>query len=181
MLFDDDAPLCPAFNALVLEIARDAMPQGWDAIPDAPATLADLVAYWRAHGRIAVNSNNRFGLAVGEPQAYWAFRAWHDLLHVHHDTGEAWTMAGERAMAELHHEELIRRLGDTRQADYYADLIRVEIDAANGFYVRTCEWPEQPRQFAIGWLLGRGWKPSEIEAYAKEPAHSALALDSVGG
>ena len=99
MLFNTETPLCPAFNTLMLEIARDEMPQGWEAIPDAPATLADLKNYWHVHGRIAVNSNNRFGLVVGEPNAYWAFRAWHDLLHVFNDDGPEWSMAGERAMA----------------------------------------------------------------------------------
>lgn len=175
-LLSTEKPLCPAFNQLMLDIANEKMPQGWDAIPDAPATLEDLKDYHRETGRVAVNSNNQHGLTVGEPEAYWAFRAWHDLLHCENDEGTRWTMDGERRMADLHHEELRKRL-PPRLADFYADLIRVEVDYANDLYVKTGLWPENPREFAIGWLLARGWAP-EIAALSQG---RELAVNSVGG
>lgn len=163
-LLKTEAPLCRGFNDLMLEIARDALPGGWDAIEGAPDTLSDLKDHYARTGRIAVNVNSRFGLTTGDPEAYYAFRAWHDLLHVLHDEGDRFTIPGERRMARLHREEIVRRIGDTTLAHFYADLIQVEVDVANDLYVQTGQWPEAARQFAIGWLLGRGWAPGAIKA-----------------
>lgn len=164
-----EEPFCPEFNALMLTIANEVMPQGWDAIEEAPDTLADLKAYYARTGRIAVNATSRFGLTVGEPEAYYAFRAWHDLLHVLHDGSDRFTIPGERAVANLHREELVRRLGDTDKAHFFADLIQVEVDAANNLYVKTGAWPASPREFAIGWLLGKGWEPQRLAQHAEAP------------
>ena len=154
-------PLCPAFNQLVLAIARDLMPEGWDVIEDAPDTLEELLEYYEKHGRVAVNVESRHGCTVGDPETHYAFRAWHDLIHVLNPIEAAFNLEGEKWAAEKHRQEIYRRLGYTPEAAFFGALIEIEIVAQNAHYLRLGFWPEDPRAFAERWLKDRGFKQPE--------------------
>ncbi|SKB49958.1 hypothetical protein [Sphingopyxis flava] len=160
-----DVPLCPAFNQLILAIARDLMPEGWDVIPDAPDSLEELREYYVKHGRVAVNVESRHGCTVGDPEVHYAFRAWHDLIHVCNPNEAAFTLDGEKYAANAHREEIYRRLGYTPEATFFGALIEIEIVAQNAHVLRLGYWPEDPRAFALRWLHDRGFEaPRSIAA-----------------
>lgn len=175
---DKTVPLCPTFTALVHLIAKDLLPEGWDVIPDAPNTLPDLIAYYREHNRIAINVESRHGATVGDLEAHYAFRAWHDYLHVldyerHKD--EDFTLAGERRVADMHRQELVRRLGYTPEANWMGALVQIEIVAANQFKLRFGDWAPDSRAFALRWLKDRGFdRPASLGGTVFAPAKPSI-------
>lgn len=179
-------PLCPTFTRLVYSIACDLMPEGWDVIPDAPDTLPDLRAYYHANKRIAVNIESRHGCTVGDLEAHYAFRAWHDLLHVLDAAGDAeFNLQGERRMAHRHREEIIARIGYGLEAIWMGALIEIEIVAQNAHKLRLGVWPDQ-RPFALRWLKDRGFdRPRSLGGSIFNTPIGApdpwLAVNSVGG
>lgn len=163
------APICPDFNKLVLAIARDLMPEGWDVIPDAPDTLADLRAYYEEHGRIAVNVESRHGCTIGDPEVHYAFRAWHDLIHVLNADQAVFDLPGEKVAADRHREEIYRRLGYTPESAWYGALIEIEIVAQNAHAIRHGYYPPDQRAFAERWLKDRGWeRPASLGQPSKD-------------
>lgn len=153
-----DVPLCPAFTHLAHSIARDLMPEGWDVIPNAPDTLPDLRDYYHENKRIAVNTESRYGCTVGDLEAHYAFRAWHDLLHVlDPDAGSAFDLEGERRMANRHRQQIVDRIGYSADSAFMGALVEIEIVAQNAHKLRLGIWPEDPRAFALRWLDDRGF------------------------
>lgn len=151
-------PLCGAFNSLILAIARDLMPEGWDVIPNAPDTLAEARAYYEKNGRVAVDVESRHGCTVGDPEAHYAFRAWHDLIHICNPDFATFDLPGERWAADRHREEIFKRLGYTPEAAWFGALVEIEIVAQNAHLLRLGYWPNDPRAFAERWLADRGWQ-----------------------
>lgn len=151
-------PTCRAFNQLVLAIARDLMPEGWDVIPNAPDTLEEARDYYLKHGRVAVDVESKHGCTVGDPEAHYAFRAWHDLIHILNPEEAAFTLEGERWAADRHRDEIVKRLGYTPEAAWFGALVEIEIVSQNAFMLRRGEWPADPRGFANRWLADRGWQ-----------------------
>lgn len=186
-----DVPLCPTFTALVRSIAHDLMPEGWDVIPDAPDTLPDLRDYYHENKRIAVNEVSRYGCTVGDLDAHYAFRAWHDLLHVMDPEAPAeFDLEGERRMADAHRAEIVKRLGYCPGSSWMGALVEIEIVAQNAHKLRLGVWPEQ-RPLALRWLADRGFdrpqalggsifnQPQPMIERWLDP--TAYAVDSVGG
>jgi hypothetical protein len=181
-----DIPICPTFTHLVHSIARDLMPEGWDVIPDAPDTLPDLRDYYAQNKRIAVNEESRYGCTVGDLEAHYAFRAWHDLLHVlDKDASEHFDLPGERRMADRHRQEIVRRIGYCPEASFFGALVEIEIVAQNAHKLRLGVWPEDPRAFALRWLDDRGFdRPQSLGGSVLRPIlrpRLELAAASVGG
>lgn len=151
-------PVCHSFNQLVLAIARDLMPEGWDVIPNAPQTLEECRAYYDEHGRVAVDIESRSGCTVGDPEVHYAFRAWHDLIHILNPEEAAFTLAGEQWAANRHRDEIIKRVGYTPEAAWFGALVEIEIVSQNAHNLRMGFYPPDPRAFALRWLADRGWE-----------------------
>ncbi|AKM09365.1 hypothetical protein AB433_04195 [Croceicoccus naphthovorans] len=134
------------------------MPEGWDAIKDAPDTLPDALAYYQNEGRVAVNVESAHGCTVGDPEAHYAFRAWHDLIHLEDAEKGTFDLKGEQWCADKHREEIIHRLGYTPEAAWFGALVQIEIVEQNRYFLRTGRWPEDPRAFALRWLKDRGFE-----------------------
>lgn len=151
-------PTCAAFNQLILAIARDLMPEGWDVIPNAPDTLEAARTYYETNGRVAVDVESKHGCTVGDPETHYAFRAWHDLIHILNPHEAEFTLAGERWAAHRHRDEIINRIGYTPEAAWFGALVEIEIVSQNAHMLRLGYWPEDPRGFANRWLADRGWE-----------------------
>lgn len=157
-MHNPDSPVCPHFNRLMLAIARDLMPEGWDVVDseDFPNTLEAARAYYAKNGRVAVDKTSVTGCTMGDPEAHYAFRAWHDLIHILY--GEAdFTLAGERFAADVHRAEIFKRIGYTQEAVWFGALVEIEIVAQNAHNIRLGYYPPDPRAFALKWLEDRGF------------------------
>lgn len=146
-------PLCPSFNNLMVSIAADWLPEGYDVIVGAPNSLQDLKNYYHNNKKIAVELSGSGGCTMGDSDDYYAFRAWHDLVHVLYDCEFTWE--GERKAALVHQGEVVKRLGYNHEAFFFGALIEVEIVAQNVFVIQTGDYPAQPRCFAEKWLRDR--------------------------
>lgn len=156
-------PVCQAFNNLILNIACDLMPEGWDVIENAPDTLDDAIAYYEKHGRVAVDVESKHGCTIGDPKVHYAFRAWHDLIHILYPEEATFDLKGERWAADRHREEIFKRLGYTQEAIWFGALVEIEIVAQNAYMLRTGNWPRDPRAFAERWLEDRSFtQPGRI-------------------
>lgn len=101
----------------------------------APNTLEEVKAEYseclRRRRAFRVWSGGSDCTVYGSPEANYAFRFWHDVLHAQH--GTAFDLEGEWRTADIHLETLRRRFGadslevlvftaDTRAQSYYAHL-----------------------------------------------------------
>lgn len=152
-------PICPAFNSLVWAIATDLMPEGWDVIADAPQTLEDARAYYETNGRVAVDIESRTGCTIGDQRVHYAFRAWHDLIHILSPDLATFDLPGERWAANRHRDEIIARMGYTPESVWFGALVEIEIVSQNAHMLRLGYYPPDPRGFAERWLRGRGFNP----------------------
>lgn len=167
-------PICAGFNRLILDITQDLMPEGWDVIENAPDTLDDAIAYYEKNGRVAVDIESKHGCTVGDPEAHYAFRAWHDLIHILYPEEATFDLKGERFAADKHREEIFKRCGYTPEAAWYGALIEIEIVAQNAFMLRTGDFPADPRSFAERWLQDRKWeRPASLAGF--NPPYTACS------
>lgn len=75
------------FDKLILSLAKSHWPQGWDVGPNAPDNFSHLKAEYAARGRITVFNGVCDNTIYGSPEVNYAFRAWHDALHIAHNLG----------------------------------------------------------------------------------------------
>lgn len=153
----EDLPLSPGFDQLVLHVAQDLMPQGWDVIENAPDTLAEAIEHYQRTGRVAVSVHSQYGCTVGDKQCHYAFRAWHDLIHVCNPEQATFDLPGEKFCAQVHRQEIYNRFGYTQETAFFGALIEIEIVAQNAFFLSTGNYPANPRAFALRWLSDRGF------------------------
>lgn len=150
---DNRVPLCTAFNRAITCLANENMPNGWRVMPNAPYDLPALVQYYNTNGCIAVELTGSGGCTMGIPEQHYAFRAWHDLLHVQH-CGD-FDIPGETEMARKHQQAVYDRFGFNACTQWFAALIEIEIVAQNEVNVRKGSYPADPRAFALCWLAER--------------------------
>ncbi len=70
------------FEQAVLKIARELIPSGYEAMPNAPSSLQALSHHVKAGNRMIVSSLNSDQTIYSSPPVNHAFRAWHDWCHV---------------------------------------------------------------------------------------------------
>lgn len=88
----------------------------WQAAPDAPDDFDTLLRQWTETGRMVVTDrwNASDHPHFTSHEAYIAFRAWHDWLHVTYHG--AFDLTGECQMLALHELQLLAYAGPKAQA-----------------------------------------------------------------
>ena len=82
-------------SALMVEVTRLGIPPA--PTPDAPSSLADLLALAPQADRIPVWSGGSDCTIWSSPAVNYAYRAWHDSIHLH--LGAGFDAAGELEVA----------------------------------------------------------------------------------
>lgn len=169
---DNCTPLCPIFNAAMVRLAHEAMPDGYNVEVGAPATLNDLVKRYYREGRITVELTGSGGCTMGIPEQHYAFRAWHDMCHVA-ECGP-FTVPGEIHLARLHHAAIYARYGFNAWTQWFCALIEIEIVSQNEINEAKGHYPCDPRAFALCKLAEWGiTRPEHVPL----PASIAEVLD----
>lgn len=93
-------PLMPEFNQAVLSIQQILLPDGFDITSDGALvdTLEKITDHYEEEGRILVWSGGSDYSIYTSPEVNWAFRAWHDYIHI--TMGATFTKAGEALVCE---------------------------------------------------------------------------------
>lgn len=143
-------PVDPALNAAIQVMANITNPSGWDVIPtfeEAPTSLAALLDYADAHGRLGVAAQDAHGQIYDDAGIVEALRAWHDSIHYRwHFT---FTVSGEAAATYAHIGQLHTKYGDTPNTRRWAELIMGDILGLVLYFHVTEEWPDRKRAFTL--------------------------------
>ena len=141
------------FNHAVGLLASRYAP-GWQAADDAPNDFETLKAWHKRDGFITVWKGASDSTIFGEPYYNWAFRAWHDAVHLTYDL--PFTQEGEEAAAEMQCQHIMRHFGDDSRSRKWCELIRCEVAGQAAHYAQTGEFPADQIAFAKGYLAERG-------------------------
>jgi len=126
MIFQPKPRVSRTFNAAVLTMAN-TYATGWTAGEDAPQSFAELKEYYeRSKGHIKVWSGASENTIFGCPEFNWAFRAWHDAVHIRYDL--PFTPEGEREVAAIQCQQLIEHYGQSDTTRFWCALIDSEIN-----------------------------------------------------
>lgn len=174
-------PLDVSFNAAIHHVANRLNPAGFDLLPDAeaPSSLEALTEYHALHHRLAVSKDYSDKTAFGDPEVNWAFRAWHDWTHQHHQL--PLTFEGENAVAWLQVGHL-RDLGlwtPFRQAWLLSEVV------GQAKLLRdTGSFPDDQWEFTISDLYSQGFSHNDLDQPLADPwrqYRKAVALDNQYG
>lgn len=150
----DRRALAAARNGLadaVRAAARASALPRWSAADDAPSTLADVVAHYRATGALLVYAGAS-DAAVFDAQTNRLFRAWHDWGHVRTLIG--FDVASECALARFQMAE--------SGSDALGRLVWVEVAEQALHFGRTGEFLADQIGFTLA-ALARGVRVPERE------------------
>ena len=120
-------PLSESLNAQILALAPAHV-----AVPDAPNTWRELQrAAYDDLGRLRVYDGASAGTIYGSDRVNFAFRAWHDALHLAH--GLNFSRESELKIAQLHADQIH---GDFERRLIFADVAaQVEYYFEHGQFV----------------------------------------------
>lgn len=129
-------PLAPRLNERILELAPR-----FTLSDRAPNTFPELCA--QAAGSLVVWPGASERTIYGCPRVNWAFRAWHDLIHL--QLGADFTLEGEVRVAK----EQARLLGDR-----LGELVLAEVKGQAEYYQRHGYFPVDQVSFIQNYLRG---------------------------
>lgn len=145
-------PINKAFNVAVLHMCSRVLPKGFDVSDDAPDTLAKLTAHYKATGRVLVWSGESDNTIYGDKDVNFAFRAWHDAIHIEHQF--EFTLSGEAAVCNIQIQQLIKVYGASDAVIEFCELIRAEVVGQAELYARTGAYASDQRAFTIDYIKG---------------------------
>jgi len=149
-----------ALALATMDITAKLMPQGWDVVNDVPDSLEGIVRYFVEHGKVAVSNYFGSDTLFGCPKHSQAFNAWHDYRHI--TQLGAFDRPGERLVDDAMHADLLKwweesKTPITSAAYQRASMILTVHNVGRlDFWHAYGEAPENPRQFALGFLTARG-------------------------
>lgn len=147
-------PFDKSFNAAVLTMANLCWPRGWNVADKAPESFEELRAEYLATGRITVWSGGSEDTIFGDPEVNYAFRAWHDWVHIGHSL--PFTLEGEKEAADIQKRMLHNRYGETNRL--WAQLIDIEVKEQAKYFAEHKRFPDKQRHFAYHRLLACGYE-----------------------
>ncbi len=131
----------PLSESLNTQIVKHAPP--YIVVPDAPNTYADLKRYGiDDKGRIRVSPTNSINTIYADKQVNYAFRAWHDSLHLKYVL--SFSLSDELKVAQLHQRLII---GNYEKALIYIDVA----EQARYWYVNR-KYVENQREFVLDFI-----------------------------
>lgn len=116
-------PIDSGFNGAVLHMAHLAYPKWFDVSDNAPESFAGLYRHVSLTGRITVWSGASDATIYADPSVNWAFRAWHDSVHL--AIGADFSHAGEVAACEAQIASLREQF--PRMPVLWSALLRIEV------------------------------------------------------
>ena len=143
-------PLYPYFNEIVLEMcAKHVGHYHLTPNPDDVDTLEKVQEYYLKTNHIRVWTGASENTIFGDPRLNWAFRAWHDLIHV--TNGEAFTLIGEINVAAIQCHQVGVFLADETpvQRKVVRSLIMCEVVKQAQYFTEHGRFPEDQVQFTI--------------------------------
>lgn len=145
-----NAPLDPELNQAIVALVEDLLPQGFDVSPDAPETFEELVANYAKTGRLVVSSLHSDRTIYGSPSVNYAFRAWHDWVHVACNC--PLTLEGERDAALIQIDQIALYADNQAQAERWARIIFAEVDGQAQYFAQTGDFPTDQVAFVSAYL-----------------------------
>lgn len=127
--------LCADLNSKILRLAPKHHVS--DNAPDSFAKLAGSSA-----SGLVVWAGASDGTIYGDRRVNWAFRAWHDSLHL--QLGAPFTLEGEKLVAR----EQARQIG----GDFHARVILAEIVGQAEHFAKHGEFPADQLRFMLNYL-----------------------------
>lgn len=132
--------LLPSLNEKILDIATSL---NYSVSDRAPGTYEALRA--QSNGLMVVWAGASDGTIYGDRRVNWAFRAWHDSLHL--ALNADFTLTGELLVAKEQARILGGQLGE---------IILAEVEGQAGYYAANGYFPEDQVTFMRDYLAGKG-------------------------
>jgi len=143
------------FEKLILS----ATPKGFRVASEAPDTWAKVQASFARNGKITVWSGESSNTVYSAPRVNWAFRAWHDSIHLAH--GLDFSLRGEERTAERQCAALWKLTRDRVLRKFGEALLEIEIVDQARIAVYTGKFIDNQREFVVNKLEQRGLKLCE--------------------
>lgn len=148
--------LYPRFSELVLLVAHNLMPHGFDLTHDETEcnTLDKITRYYSLTGNILVWTGASDSTIFGHARYNHTFRAWHDWVHVFY--GIPFTLEGERIACQLQQkqvEQSYRAYGfSEEEARLFCLILEAEIVGQAEHHARTGEFVHNQREFTQNYV-----------------------------
>lgn len=123
-------------------VALQHAPPRFTIADDAPQTWAELQRRTLADGRLTVWSGASEGTIYGSPAGNYAFRAWHDSLHL--ARGLDFSPASDYAIADVHAKCMPDK--DSAMAVY------ADVAGQTAYYARWGEFPVNQQAFVLAFV-----------------------------
>lgn len=153
-LFESAKPVDKALNAAIFRMAHILMPAGYDVSEQAPNSFEELAAHYKKTKRILVWSGASDNTIFGDEEVNWAFRAWHDWVHLTQNF--PFTTAGEAAACHFQIAQLKKVYGDSQETERWAAIIIAEVKEQTEYFEHTGNFVDDQRAFNLHDLHSKG-------------------------
>lgn len=119
----------------------------------APDTDMTMFTQAKCGSGLVIWSGGSDATIFQQPSDNWAFRAWHDSVHLIGCVG--FLCENEDLVCELQKQAMFARFGVNSVTEIFAKLIDCEISGQCGYFERTGQFVDDQKQFAIDWLRTR--------------------------
>ena len=140
------------FEKLILSAA----PQGFKIASEAPDTWAKVQASFARDGKIMVWSGESSNTVYSAPRVNWAFRAWHDSIHLAY--GLDFSLQGEERTAERQCAALWKLTGNRKLRKFGEVLLEIEIVEQARVAIYSGKFIDNQREFVVNKLREKGLK-----------------------
>lgn len=117
----------------------------WQAQTQAPDTWEAMQASFTRDGILRVWNGGSEKTIFSMPQANFAFRAWHDSVHLAH--GLDFSLGGEERVCERQIAEVYRFISDLTMRKGFAKILEIEIIGQTSEFLRSGRFVDDQREF----------------------------------
>ena len=141
-------PLDTGFNVAVMHIASRLFPTGFDVSDDAPQTYEELTELLDAGNRMVVWSGASAKTIYADPEANYAFRAWHDWCHWR--GRHRFTPEGEIAVYNMQADHIRQLYGAVQR---WLDILHADTIGQQLHFYHFGSYPDDQRGFVEAYLV----------------------------
>ena len=151
------APLNPDLNELVNALVNMLMPNGYHRTCSeelAPSTLHGAKHYFNKHGTVMVWTGASDNTIFGDPAVNWAFRAWHDYVHILWNL--EFTPVGEAEVCAIQQQQARQYMEDRgyspARIEAVVQLLEAEVNGQIEYQQKHGNFPEDQREFTKNYV-----------------------------
>lgn len=163
---DDDPrePMYPVFNQVVVKMCELLLPKGFDLTPheNKVDSLKKIQAEYERTQRVIVWSGGSANTIFGDPEVNYAFRAWHDAMHIWYNL--PFSKIGEDIACKFQQRQIqgfCEGEYSKTQIELFTRILECEINGQVEYLNEHNKFPDDQRKFHREWMEKRDRQEKE--------------------